>query len=102
MTDDEYEKAVDEMIGAAVDRFRLARGKEKALELAIEQYLDDGESLEIGPYELHDYFHISIPGLLEKAGYPASELEAGSALFNKVCKSRYEDQSGDDSPRSPG
>ena len=90
MTDEEYEKAADELLQRAVARFRAARGDAKALEAAIERYLEEGDSLQMSPYELRDYFDISSPGLLEKAGFALSELESGSEIFDKVSKARYD------------
>jgi hypothetical protein len=70
-------------------RFSAARSDWKAVETAIKRYLEEGDALEMPPYELHDYFHISSLGLLQQAGFANTEVEDGSEVFNAVVSERY-------------
>ncbi len=89
MTDDEYEKAADDLLSKAIDRFRDARGSREKIKKAIEQYLEEGDAIEMSPLELRDYFDISSPGLPEKAGFSLQELDEASELFTEVSSARY-------------
>ena len=89
MTDEEHGKAIDDLLARMVARLRDAHGNPAKVKSAIEQYLQEGDALEMSPLELRDYFDISSPGLPETAGFTSSESNEASELFDEVGSARY-------------
>ena len=86
---DPEEAELDGLLRRAVDRLIRARGNTPEIRAAIALYLAEGDSQERSPLELRDYFDISWPGLVGKAGYTETEQDEASQLFDEVSEERY-------------
>ena len=86
-TDDEPEDdgkewaAVLKLLEKHTKRLRQARGNDKKVRVAIAAYLKEGDELLRSPYELRDYFDISSPGMVGKAGFNKQERERAAKIF---------------------
>ena len=89
MTNSDEPDSVDTLLANAVIWLSEARGDPAKVEAAIARYLEEGDALELSPYELRDYFDISSPSLPEQADYSPEEQEAAAEIFTRVSKKRY-------------
>jgi hypothetical protein len=76
---------IDELRERTVDAMRLARGNEAIIRSTITDYLKDGLPIEV-PEALTDYFCVDTPSILDDAGFPDSEAESATALFDEIAK----------------
>ncbi|MFN0057764.1 MAG: hypothetical protein ACKVX7_04840 [Planctomycetota bacterium] len=86
---DPEEQQLDEFLNRIVDQLRRARGNSAEIRAVIGAYLEEGDSLEMSPLELQDYFDISSPGLAEQAGYGQAGQAEASLFFGQVSEQRY-------------
>jgi hypothetical protein len=80
------------LVGDTVTRLRNAEGDGEKVESAIRRYLNQGYKYVMSPMVLWDYFAISSPGIPEKAGYCGYEAEQMVAIFDRVCKEKFQSE----------
>ena len=84
MSDTDEEQQIHELLDSTVTALRDAAGDMQGIRAAIVTYCRRGEELCLSPLHLWDYFAISHPGLPDKAGYSAAEVEETTELFEEV------------------
>ncbi|MGH9769266.1 MAG: hypothetical protein ACREAB_17720 [Blastocatellia bacterium] len=66
------------------DRLRASRGNIEAIKQAIVGYLEKGYSAHLSSGELVDFFCVSTPSILDKAGYYEEEADAAIKLYDEI------------------
>jgi hypothetical protein len=61
-----------------------ARGNIEAIKQAIVDYLEKGYSAHLSSGELVDFFCVSTPSILDKAGYSEEEADAAVRLYDEI------------------
>ena len=66
------------------DSLRASRGNIEATKQAIVDYLEKGYSAHLSSGELVDFFCVSTPSILDKAGYSEEEADAAVSLYDEI------------------
>lgn len=66
------------------DSLKASRGNTEAIKQAIVNYLERGYSAYLSSGELVDFFCVSTPSILDKAGYYEEEADAVIKLYDEI------------------
>lgn len=61
-----------------------SRGNTEAIKQAIVDYLERGYNAHLSSGELADFFGVSTPSILDKAGYDEEDAEAAIRLYDEI------------------
>ena len=82
----------DGLLFHTADFLRASRGNIEAIKQAIVDYLETGYSAHLSSGELVDFFCVSTPSILDKAGYYEEDADAAVKHYDEISPelfSRY-------------
>lgn len=88
-TDEEYAAFVEWLEGETASSLQKAKGDNRAIAAAITSYLETGYSAHVTSGELVDFFCVSTPSILDKAGYSEAEADSAVALYDEIAPSVF-------------
>src|SRR5262245_33901146 len=82
--EEDYFAFVEWLENETASSLQLAKGDVVAITAAITAYLETGYSAALSSGELVDFFCVSTPSVLDKAGYSEEESGATVALYDEI------------------
>jgi hypothetical protein len=83
-SEEDYSAFVDLLEAKTANSLSAARGDTEAVKQAIVDYLENGYSSHLSSGELVDFFCVSTPSILDKAGYSEEEADAAIKLYDEI------------------
>lgn len=82
--DASYSAFVDWLENRTAAELQQAKGKKSAIRAAIAKYLETGYGAHLTNGELVDFFCISTPCVLDKAGFTEKEMDRAVKIYDEI------------------
>lgn len=80
----DYFKFTEWLEDEAAKDLKQAKGTEFMMRAAIQRYLETGYGAHLSSGELVDFFCVSTPSVLDKAGYSDDEIDFAVKLYDEI------------------